>query len=559
MKGTQLLNFVTLRESGGITLLERASTSKMGKTYKGVILVKVGMGNNRDRNYYPAETLKEAADSGSFEGLRAFADHPTAVDEQILPERSIRDVVGIYTNTKFRESQSGGKVVGDLTVFEHHSWLSNMVDQLIKMNQSDKVGISINGSGKTVPRKVHVSESGELEDVNYLESFLRLRSADVVTEAGAGGGWEGVKQILESANGAKRGKAMLKVTKEQQARLKEAADKGDLDEVDKIMTEIKEASKPSDGKTVDKGVKPLKSTESVEEADADDTDPDADPDADDTDPDADPDADDTDPDKDLEESAERIITASEEVDDEQTADVNNPDEDPEEMDLEETATQLEDEAKREKHEPTKQAMLRGLNSIRAAIARRSEAREAAGNLNSTVKGAKRGAGNLNSTVKGAAAGGGKKMKVAGTPPPAQKLKESDADLNDRASSQRVRLLETQLDTERKRSNRLSSQLSVRQSADRAKKLLRESAIPETLRPKILPQLVGKSEAEMANVIEYHEALVSTVIREVAAGDSLDELDAIEGSGSQIRESFGARGGDQSDLFASVGLPLKQQK
>jgi len=109
---TKFRHFTPFSESGTpAQLLERAKASSHGKTYRGVTIVKVGRGNKEDNNYYPAETLKEGVKTGLFEGLRAFADHPTSLDEHILPERSIRDMVGIYTNTKFKE-MGGGRVVG---------------------------------------------------------------------------------------------------------------------------------------------------------------------------------------------------------------------------------------------------------------------------------------------------------------------------------------------------------------------------------------------------------------------------------------------------------------
>jgi hypothetical protein len=551
-------SFTSFRESGGAHLLERAKTSSVGRTYKGVTIVKVGLGNKRDRNYYPKETLKEAADSGIFNGLRAFADHPTAVDEEILPERSIKDIVGVYTNTKFQES-GGGRVVGDLTIFPHANWLSGMVDQLVRLDQADKIGISINGAGKTVPKTIRVSESGEPEEVNYLESFMALRSADVVTEAGAGGGWQGVKNILESASGSNQGKKMDEI-KKLQAKLKEAAAKDDFDEVSKIQAQISQLQEAASGKPAAKkktAVTPAKKEgeEATTEEEGDEVEESAE--GAEAQAEEEPDFD-----RELEEAAEAIkASADGEGTDEESEDEGEGDE---ESDLEESDDEDEDEIEEsDSNARTRRALLAGGRAIRETAARLQE--KGGGNLNKSVKAGGKGSGNLSKNVKGAAGPKGKQtnkstQNLAPGKVISKKVKEADLS-NTQIVLRHLRQLEQEVAQLREKNSRLSGQLNVRQSADRAKKKLRESAIPERLRPSILRQLVGKSEDEMAGIIEYHERLVSTVLHEVAADENMDDLDEIEGNGTSLRESyFGgrSRGGDFADIFGEVGLPLKAE-
>jgi hypothetical protein len=537
-------SFVSLRESGGKRILERARKGPDGsKTYKGVTLVKVGLGNNRDKNYYPVETLKEAVAEGVFDNLRAFADHPSSVEEEVLPERSIRDMVGIYTNSRF----TGNKVVADLTILPSATWLTSTVDALLEMGQEDKIGISINGAGKTTPKQVSLSESGEPEEVNWLESFMALRSADVVTEAGAGGGWA---RLIESTKGAKREKPMNR--EQLLAKLKEATAKGDIAQAEDLLNAIKECDMAGagakTGKSAEKKTK-LRVEEPAEEdgtevaESADEDDPDAESDED-------QDEEEVDHEQELEEAAEKIKAAADgEEEDPEASDDVDPDADDDDI-----------EEARQQNDKQKKYLLRGADAIRAAASR---ARESGGNLNATVKGPKKGTGNLNTVVKGAP-GPSVKIKNATKPgQPGKKLHESElAEMDIQEVLRYIRVLETRLEETDARNKRLSSQLSTRQSADRAKKMLRESAVPEALRPKLLSQLIGKNEEQMANIIEYHEALVSTVLREVASDDSIDELDEIEGMGSPIRESYGGDGyrrGDMGDIFSEVGLPMKEPK
>lgn len=259
--------FTPFSVSGGRSLLERAkeASNGRGKTYKGVTIIRAGIGNKKDRNYYPPDVLKESAESGVFEGLRAYIDHPDSVSEEILPERSIRDVGGLYRNTKFKESKNGGRVVGDLHILGNHKWLADMIDELIEIGASDKIGISINGRGQTKPARVKLAESGEEIDVNWLERFLDLRSADLVTEAGAGGGFQ---QLLESARGTKESNSMGKLTKKELAELQEAAGKGDKE----ALAKLAEAAAASLEEASDKSKKKDKSKTKArrEENDEDD-------------------------------------------------------------------------------------------------------------------------------------------------------------------------------------------------------------------------------------------------------------------------------------------------
>jgi hypothetical protein len=177
-----------------------------GRKFTGVTLIKAGLGNSRDRNYYPPETLQRAVREGRFSKLRAYIDHPDEVSEQIQPERTVRDWAGVYTNARYNPERK--TVEADLTVFRSHKWLADTVEDLQRMGHGDMIGLSINGRGKTEPARRRLEEAGGEEvEVNEVRDFLELRSTDIVTEAGAGGGF--VADMLESARRGAQGETTM--------------------------------------------------------------------------------------------------------------------------------------------------------------------------------------------------------------------------------------------------------------------------------------------------------------------------------------------------------------
>jgi hypothetical protein len=160
-----------------------------------VTIIEEGMGNSKDRNFYSAEALTKGANL--FNGTKAYADHPDAITEKTLPERSMKDLVGWYSNCQASKDPATGKVriTGKLHFFPAAKWLTDMIDTILTDPTAKGLfGISINAIGKTRP-----AHQGN-DTVNYVEAFQRVDSADVVTEPAARGKFE---KILESRTGAK--------------------------------------------------------------------------------------------------------------------------------------------------------------------------------------------------------------------------------------------------------------------------------------------------------------------------------------------------------------------
>lgn len=540
--------FTPLLESG--TGLRSRGTGQGRRVYKGVTIIKAGLGNARDRNYYPISTLEKAVDDGRFEGLRAYADHPDSVSEEIQPERTVRDMVGVYTNSKFtREGKVGGRVVADLNLFRSAKWLSDTVDDLLDLGQADKIGLSINGRGKTVERRMPLEEAGDEQDVNFVEDFLVLRSGDVVTEAGAGGGFQ---HLLESARGTQTKETAMQLTAKAKKAIKEAVDTSNYTALGKLLKECgcsleqavaiaKEGSAPAKGsktakstKEAEKGKK--KAAAPVEEAEETD---DAE-DAEETD-----DVEEVDHDAELDEVVDEVNDEAE-GDDVDEADDESEDEGEDVEEGEDDELEEDDEPV---PEPAKQARGNGRHPlasaserIRQAADRRRAATKEGGatvakHLNRKIKGPGNGKTAVN--IIGTRRRQGGRAREAGGPGPD---------------------LETQNARLREENTRLSSQLRVRTTADRARRLLRESAIPEKLRPDILRLMVGKSEEEMQRIVRYHARLVEAAVEEATYGGDMGDS-RVEGAGSRVRESHhgGARDDDFGSLFEEVGIPTRSDE
>lgn len=162
-----------------------------------VTIIEEGLGNSKDKNYYSKEALLSGPQV--FNGAKAYCDHPDAITEKTLPERSMRDVVGWYSDCFTDTNPQTGKVRlrGKLHFFPDAKWLTDKIDTILTDPTAKNLfGISINAVGKTRPATM----GGE--EVNYVEQFQRVDSADVVTEPAARGKFD---QMLESRRSVAKG------------------------------------------------------------------------------------------------------------------------------------------------------------------------------------------------------------------------------------------------------------------------------------------------------------------------------------------------------------------
>lgn len=513
---------------------QSALTSDGSRVFRGVTLIKSGLGNAADRHYYPAPVLKEAVESGMFEKLRAYADHPTRVDDTIQPERTIRDQVGIYTNVRFvREGEREGRVVGDLNVFKSQRWLADNVDDLKRWGAADRIGISINGQGDTEAKVV--KEAGG--EVNEVQAFRRLASADIVTEAGAGGGFSA---LMESARAAHK-ERMTMGKKELLAKIAEAAKKGDAVKVDQLTKKLQECmaeegadkSKPAAKATKTKEAKkkpPVEDDEDVREADE------ADDDTDDVD-----ETDDEETDEDTDDVQESDDEGDEASDDEDTDDA---DEDVQEA-RRSGGARMNVASARDKFNRTK-------------TIDQSEAKRRAGEVEQTTR------ENALYVAKP------KKMRAhGGSLPPKGKgsfvKKAREADVEPDTGADDTESLREALDAVEAENRQLKARIAKTQREAAAAKVAKKfTSLDKRGQAALAAKLVRECRTyeEMQREAGFYSQLLEGATRRTRDelfGDDEGE-EGINGMPARFRESYsGAAGETTEDLLSDVGLPIKREQ
>jgi hypothetical protein len=150
---------------------------------RGVTLIKPGFSKNVDGQgrprYYSPDLLKQSV--GKFDGVRAYANHPTRTASKELPERDIKDIVGYYENVKAADD---GVLRGDFRVVgAARQWLWPLIQETGR--KPDLVELSINALGETTIGKV------EDREAILISSIVKGNSVDVVTSGAAGGTFKG--------------------------------------------------------------------------------------------------------------------------------------------------------------------------------------------------------------------------------------------------------------------------------------------------------------------------------------------------------------------------------
>jgi len=187
---------------------EATSPSQKGSKFE-VVLIQEGMGNLKDCFYYTKQSLQGAP--SIFEGKKCYADHPSALEENIRPERSTRDILGYYQNVRYDEAEDGrGRLIADLvTVGDPNlSWANSLLATSLQYAQqfteSDFVGLSINANGEadnmpldeflkqtqvppSVMPKLQEAQAQGIDTIRVVSALKDAMSVDLVTDAGAGG------------------------------------------------------------------------------------------------------------------------------------------------------------------------------------------------------------------------------------------------------------------------------------------------------------------------------------------------------------------------------------
>lgn len=146
--------------------------SLTGKTWR----IKVIEGNKKGSSaYYPAAAVEAGAHLFA-KGTRIYGDHPTSDEKWSRPERSYKEIVGFLESDAVFEN---GALYANVAIFSKYR------EEIKEKAEAGVIGMSIRASG----------DVEETADGPVLKAFTSVTSVDVVTTAGAGGGFE---KLLES-------------------------------------------------------------------------------------------------------------------------------------------------------------------------------------------------------------------------------------------------------------------------------------------------------------------------------------------------------------------------
>lgn len=164
-------------------LLREAAITKTGGAYEATI-VREGPGNPSDSNYYTPEALREAVRTGLFEGLQAYANHPTATEERDRPERDVRALVGHFREARFIAGHPAEVRAKFIPVSgAGYEWVTSLIESALAAPKNRPlIGISIDGYGHAPDQQTIGGRT-----YNMVREVTHLGSADIVTRAGAGG------------------------------------------------------------------------------------------------------------------------------------------------------------------------------------------------------------------------------------------------------------------------------------------------------------------------------------------------------------------------------------
>jgi len=138
--------------------------------YIDVAMIEPGWGNQRDKHYYPRETLER--DAGVFEGVKMFTtDH-------VEGEHNVRNWVSTVVEAGQRFAKDGSPIA---KVAVHDSAFYEQLKNLKKLGQLDKMECSILAGGTA--RRATVDG----EEANVVESITKAKAIDWVSKGGAGG------------------------------------------------------------------------------------------------------------------------------------------------------------------------------------------------------------------------------------------------------------------------------------------------------------------------------------------------------------------------------------
>lgn len=110
-------------------LVREAEVRRNGGAYEATI-VREGPGNPNDRRYCTKQALQHGVTHRLFEGLQAYANHPSASEERDRPERDVRQLVGHFREARYEERGGVGHVVAQFVHIggEGYGWVRSLIE-----------------------------------------------------------------------------------------------------------------------------------------------------------------------------------------------------------------------------------------------------------------------------------------------------------------------------------------------------------------------------------------------------------------------------------------------
>jgi hypothetical protein len=152
-------------------------------------LIESGFNTSKSK-YYTKKALKTGHQI--FEGAKMFVNHQTEAEKKARPEGSVNDWAGQVDKTWVEEAATGKTVMRGSAVIIDPPFKEKL-ETLQEAGLLNEMGVSIRAIGSGQEADIPLAEGGTARAI-AIDEFVKARSVDFVTYAGAGGRCE----VLES-------------------------------------------------------------------------------------------------------------------------------------------------------------------------------------------------------------------------------------------------------------------------------------------------------------------------------------------------------------------------
>ena len=169
-----------------------------------VTLIRAGRSGNR--NYYPDQTLREAAPM--FEAVRVFAKSDA---EHVAGKgKDVRNLIGGIYSVRFVEGKTPdtGSLVGTFKPIDPTDKAVTKMVESVKRGMQGLLGLSIDADARTKQRRTGT------ETLREAVKFTKVHSVDLIVEPGAGGGLDRLTEAAADPTSTQEGKETMPLWKQ---------------------------------------------------------------------------------------------------------------------------------------------------------------------------------------------------------------------------------------------------------------------------------------------------------------------------------------------------------